>query len=86
MEFEWDENKRLTNITKHGLDFLDAPLLFDAPHIVEKSSYEAEERWLAVGVIHGTVVCLVYTWRGDVIRIISMRMARDEERRKYHAI
>jgi uncharacterized protein len=29
MEFEWDETKRLTNLSKHGIDFIDVPVVFD---------------------------------------------------------
>jgi uncharacterized protein len=34
MDFEWDEEKRLTNIEKHGIDFIDADILFGNPHLV----------------------------------------------------
>jgi uncharacterized DUF497 family protein len=33
MEFEWDEAKRITNIEKHGIDFLDASLLFESGYL-----------------------------------------------------
>ena len=33
MDFEWDEEKRLTNIEKHGIDFIDADILFGNPHL-----------------------------------------------------
>lgn len=29
MEFEWDEDKRQSNIRKHGIDFVDVPAVFD---------------------------------------------------------
>lgn len=29
MRFEWDENKRLINIRKHGIDFADVPSIFE---------------------------------------------------------
>ncbi len=32
MEFEWDKNKRLANLAKHDIDFLEADLFFDNPH------------------------------------------------------
>lgn len=34
MDFEWDEEKRLKNIEKHGIDFLDVDILFGNPHLV----------------------------------------------------
>jgi len=46
MEFEWDEEKRKTNLLKHDLDFRDADLIFDGPHLVENArSQSGEPRW-----------------------------------------
>lgn len=87
MEFEWDETERLTTIDKHGLDFLDADLLFGAPHIVGSARIVAgERRWLAVDLIEDVYVTVIFTWRGDTIRLISMRKARDDERRRHQAL
>jgi uncharacterized DUF497 family protein len=33
MRFEWDERKRLLNLEKHGLDFLDVAVVFEAPYV-----------------------------------------------------
>ncbi|MCW8088230.1 BrnT family toxin [Sabulicella glaciei] len=46
---EWDEAKRLSNLIKHRLDFLDAWLIFEGPFIVEAARRQGEERKLAVG-------------------------------------
>jgi len=32
--FEWDENKRLSNLAKHGLDFVDAVVVFSDQHLI----------------------------------------------------
>lgn len=87
MEFEWDEAKRLANIDKHGLDFLDAPFVFEEAHLIAPARPTGEEqRWLLIGRLDGRYVSIVFTRRGSAIRVISMRRARDEERKRHQAI
>jgi uncharacterized DUF497 family protein len=87
MQFEWDEKKRHSNLTKHGLDFFDAVEVFESPHVnVPSSSEGAEERFLAIGLFQGRFVTVVYTHRETAIRIISFRRARHEERQKYQVL
>ena len=87
MILEWDERKRLVNLEKHGLDFLDAIEVFEGPHIVVPSVYDGgEERSLAIGLLQGRSVTAVYTFRSGAIRIISFRRARHEERQKYQEL
>lgn len=84
MRFEWDERKRLSNLAKHGLDFLDVIEVFEAPHIIVPSAHQSkEERFLTIGVLEGRLVTVVFTIRSQTIRIISFRRARHEERQKY---
>jgi len=49
MRFEWDEQKNKTNIRKHGLDFADAPEIFDEPTVVRLDTRQdyGEDRWIA---------------------------------------
>ncbi|HEU5318357.1 MAG TPA: BrnT family toxin [Chloroflexota bacterium] len=85
MQFEWDEAKRQENIRKHGLDFIDAPQIFDGPLLVAEDDREnyGETRWRGLGLLGGRVVVVAYTERGeDVIRVISLRRARSHERRQ----
>jgi uncharacterized protein len=85
--FEWDEKKRLKNLRKHRLDFFAAVLLFDLLHIVFPSDYDGnEERFLATGMLMDRFVTVVFTYRGDIIRIISFRGARHEEKRRYQDV
>ena len=87
MRFKWDENKRLRNLEKHGLDFIDVVDIFEAPHVEVCSLYKGdEERFLAVGTLQGRFVAVIYTYRGEQIRIISFRRARHEERQKYQVL
>jgi len=52
MIFEWDEGKRNANLVRHGIDFLDAALLFDGrPVFTAPSPFEGEERFLTVGTL-----------------------------------
>lgn len=88
MEFEWDEEKWASNIAKHGLDFVSAIHLFSGPHLRKRArdGRGGEVRWLAVGVVQGLCVAAVYTVRGGAIRMISLRRARDDERRQHQKI
>ena len=87
MRFEWDERKRRSNLEKHGLDFLDVSVVFEAPHIVVPSADSGdEERFLAIGTFEGRCVTVVYTTRSEAIRVISFRRARHEERQKYQKL
>ena len=85
MEFEWDETKRQLVLAKHGIDFVRAARVFRLPHIILKSSFESEERWIAVGISNGEYIAVVFTVRRKAIRIITDRKARKNERRQYHA-
>lgn len=87
MRFEWDARKNESNIRKHGLDFEDAPEIFEAPMLVRLDTREGygENRWSAVGVIKGRAVVVVFTERddGETVRIISLRKALRHEREAY---
>jgi uncharacterized protein len=87
MNFEWDETKRLINLAKHGVDFIDIVPLFDHPCIEKldgRRNY-GEDRIIIVGAIHNEVFIVVYTWRGEKRRLISARKAGKNARKKYYA-
>ena len=84
---EWDEAKRLSNLDKHGLDFVDADQLFDGRKIVSTAAHSSlEPRVRTTGVIDGVMQTLVWTWRGESRRFISFRRARDEEKREHRQL
>jgi uncharacterized protein len=83
-QFEWDEAKRLSTIKKHGLDFRDAHLLFSARTLILKSKHVEEDRFLAVGRLYDLGISVIFTMRGSVVRLITMRRARVNEQRAYH--
>jgi uncharacterized protein len=43
-----------------------------------------EKRIITIGLIGKSVCVVVYTERGNTIRIISARKANERERRRYH--
>jgi uncharacterized DUF497 family protein len=87
MDFEWSEDKRIAVLETRGLDFIDSEILFDGrPLRTVPSPRGAEERWLSVGELHGRLVAVVWMQRSDRIRIITMRRARDEEKKRYSAL
>lgn len=80
MEFEFDTTKSDGNRIKHGIDFYKAQALWDDPDMVEIPAKVTDEtRFLVVGMINGKYWSGVITYRGEVIRIISVRRSRKEE-------
>jgi uncharacterized DUF497 family protein len=87
MEFEWDETKRAQIIAERALDFASAYLFFDGrPAIHQPSPRGGEERWKTTTMMEGAFFTIVWTWRGEVIRVISMRRAHEQEIRTYRQI
>ncbi|MDR3493342.1 MAG: BrnT family toxin [Ancalomicrobiaceae bacterium] len=84
--FEWDENKRQSNIAKHGIDFEDILPIFYSPHLDFALKFEKEPRRQATGMIGELCFAVIYTMRGTVVRIISTRRARKNEERAYREI
>jgi uncharacterized DUF497 family protein len=81
---EWNEEKAAGNRRKHGIDFDEALEIFYETSLIRRSDRNKEERWLAIGETAGRVVTVVFTWRGDTLRIISARPARRNEKRAYY--
>ncbi|MCA9735807.1 BrnT family toxin [candidate division KSB1 bacterium] len=85
MHYEWDENKRIANFARHGVDFTDA-VNFDwetALETIDDRNDYGEERWITLGLIGERVHLMVYTVRADKIRIISLRKANKREKNYY---
>lgn len=84
--YVWDEAKRKSNLKKHGLDFKDACLVYENPN---KCTYDAsrddEYRLMdvALAVVKGRVLTLVYIEDDEDVRVISFRNASREERKQY---
>ena len=87
MIFEWDSAKRHANLDKHGIDFVDADLVFAAAFkmTIDVTRPEDEEaRFADFAEVEGQVLKLVYTIRGAVVRCISLRVASSKERRHFY--
>lgn len=80
MEFEFDPKKSDSNKQKHGLDFHEARALWDDPDLIEIPVQTIDEpRYLVIGTIKRKHWSGVITYRGDKVRIISVRRSRKEE-------
>ena len=85
MESEWDEAKSSANLAKHGIGF-DAVVSAFAGRMLRRHDTRSdygEDRWLALGEVDGVVIAVVYTMRGEAIRLISARKANRNERQAY---
>ena len=87
LDFEWDETKASSNRAKHGIDFDEAVTVFTdalAITIADPSHSREEARFIDVGLsVRGRLLVVVYTERGDNIRVISCRKATSAERKEY---
>ena len=83
MRYEWDEEKRSSNLDKHGVDF-EAMEEFDWEAAdIEASPRGGEMRYIATGPIGTRLHVAVHTRRGERTRIISLRKADRQEVRDY---
>ena len=85
--FEWDKAKAALNKAKHGVSFADTFGVFEDPNALTlDQKVKGEERYVTLGMdCYGRVLAVVYTWRGDNIRIISARKATRSEVRQYES-
>lgn len=80
MEFEFDADKSQSNKQKHGIDFYEAQTLWDDPDLIEIPVKTSDEsRFLVIGKVAEKHWSGVITYRGENIRIISVRRSREEE-------
>jgi uncharacterized protein len=80
MEFEFDHQKNRANEQKHGIDFIEAQSLWEDPNLIEIPANTSDEpRFLVIGRILDEHWSGVITYRGEKIRIISVRRSRTEE-------
>ena len=87
--FEWDDDKNAANITKHGIQFLTAALVFDDDNrleIFDDEHSDYEDRYITIGMIEeeAIIAMVVYTPRNNSIRLISARKANKKERELYY--
>jgi uncharacterized DUF497 family protein len=87
MNYQWDDNKAKANLKKHKVDFADAVTVFNDELAMTVEDVDPnEERFITIGIdALGRILVVVYTWRGESIRLISARKATRVERRDYEA-
>lgn len=86
MEFEFDPAKDDANRFKHWLPLAFGMRVFDHDdHIVVASHWQAddEDRFKAIGLVEAKLYTVVHVWRGDVVRLISVRRSNASEQRDY---
>ena len=86
MSFEWDPKKAVENLAKHGVRLADGVVVLEDPLAVtipDPGSAE-EDRFVTIGMDEQRRILVVaYVWRGDSVRVISVRTATRSERREY---
>ena len=86
MKLEWDEVKSESCYRERGFDFAYAALAFADPERIAQQDTRyiyGEDRYQMIGRINCRLFVLVYTTRGDVVRIISARKANSREVKRY---
>lgn len=85
--YEWDENKNLQNVEKHGIDFETAQQIFSGRVMMlnKTSKNYGEVRYTSIGEIKSVaVIAVIHTDRAGKMRLISARPASRKERRLYY--
>jgi uncharacterized protein len=85
--FEFDNAKSAANKLKHGIDFVEAQALWadDNLVVVAARMCDGEVRWAALGMREGLNWTAFFTWRGDIIRLFSVRRSRQNEKELYYS-
>ncbi|MGH9522397.1 MAG: BrnT family toxin [Terriglobales bacterium] len=85
MEFTWSKAKRAANLKAHGLDFVDAPRVFEGLTFTFEDDrfVYGEQRLVTLGLLAGTPVSIVHTETAHEIRILSFRKATQREAQIY---
>jgi uncharacterized DUF497 family protein len=83
INFEYDERKSQSNQKKHGVSFEEAKKLWVVLAVEIQARTEDETRCLRIGKLNDKLYSCVFTMRGDVVRLISVRRSRQEEEKIY---
>jgi uncharacterized DUF497 family protein len=86
VELESDAGKADINLEKHGVSFEAACRVFADVFALERCDIESEPgevRYVITGVVNDVILTVVYTERGERIRIISGRRATKYEQTEY---
>jgi uncharacterized DUF497 family protein len=88
MEYEWDPKKAKINLLKHGIRFVEAVAVFQDDNALRiDDPHPDEDRHIILGLDDtARLLIIIYTWRNDVIRIISARKASQHEEEQYKKV
>jgi len=82
VKFEFDTNKSLSNKEKHGIDFIEAQMLFQKDftfHFIKE--VDGESRYILSSFLEAKCWSVIFTTRNENIRIISVRRCREKEKK-----
>ena len=86
-EFEWDDEKAVSNLKKHDISFEEGTTIFNDPLVVtitDPDHSKDEERYISLGIsVQGRLLVVVHTERDERMRLISYRKATSAERKNY---
>ena len=86
-EFEWDDEKAVSNLKKHDISFEEGTTIFNDPLVVtitDPDHSKDEERYISLGIsVQGRLLVVVHTEREERIRLIGCRKATSAERKNY---
>jgi len=84
--FEFDTRKSDSNKAKHGIDFVEAQALWKSKHVLVGAKDALEKRYMIIGRIGTQHWSAIITYRGGIIRIISVRKSTATEIETYEKI
>jgi len=84
--FEFDTRKSDSNKAKHGIDFVEAQALWKSKHVLLGAKDALEKRYMIIGRIGTQHWSAIITYRGGIIRIISVRKSTATEIETYEKI
>ena len=84
MKFEFDQAKSEANKQKHGVSLEDAAQLWQEAYLEVAARTIDEPRWMVIGKLQDRLYACIHTVRGESVRLISCRRAREKEVKFYH--
>jgi len=86
IHYEWDVNKAEANFRKHGISFADAVHVFEDEYAITIEDENLNEiRFITLGMdAKGRIIVVIYTFRREIIRVISARKATGSEKVEYN--
>jgi uncharacterized DUF497 family protein len=86
VDFEFNPRKSESNKAKHGIDFVEAQALWKSRHVRLDAKESLEKRYMVIGTIEAELWSAIITYRGAIIRIISVRKSTPVEIDTYEKI